>query len=145
MFEFSDIKRTKQASFKKMSGLLILFVHSKHCKSSRGLDVCQCVFGCVQQQGGRAGPFLLSFGSAPLMGSSSLVTSRLDYCSILTFFPPQWRQKKTKRKEILLRFMSLLEVINAFKYSDAFHFKVNRRLLPFTEAHHTPFSASSDN
>ena len=46
---------------KKKIGLLILFLHSKHCKSSRGPEVVACVCVCVcvccaQQQGGRVGP-----------------------------------------------------------------------------------------
>lgn len=66
-----------------ITGLLILFLHSKHCRSSRGpqvleyvnVCVCACVrVCCVQQQGGIAGP-VFSFELAMPQSHEQLITS----------------------------------------------------------------------
>lgn len=142
---------------KKTIGLLILFVHSKHCKSSRGPEVVVCVSVCVWLCGcffvvvvvissreGEQAPFLLSVGYAPVTWTA------LQRRPVDLNIAPTWHLLLSKGREKYIK--KILPSAHAcrmtsdklFEYLDGVHFiKVNQRLRSFCEAYPTLFFLAS--
>lgn len=124
---------------KKTIGLLILFVHSKHCKSSRGPEVVVCVSVCVwlcgcfvSAAGRESRPFLLSVGYVPVRWTA------LHRRPVDLNIAPTWHLLLSKGKEKLHLKENILPSARACQMtSDKLIWKVN---LPFSEAYHTFFS-----